>query len=105
MEVSGRVENIAWAVMPDHMHWLFVLHEGSLADVVGRCKSCSARSINALGEHSQPVWQAGYYDHRLRDEEDLASQAVYIYYNPVRRGLVAVPSDYRFAWCRYGDPG
>jgi REP element-mobilizing transposase RayT len=30
-QTQGLCENIAWVVMPDHLHWLVSLHEGTLA--------------------------------------------------------------------------
>jgi REP element-mobilizing transposase RayT len=97
----GTATPLAWAVMPDHLHWMFELHVPSLAKVVGRVKSCSARRINALAGRAGVVWQAGYYDHRLRGDEDLAMQARYILANPLRRGLAAEVGAYPFAWCLY----
>jgi hypothetical protein len=47
------------------------------------------------------VWQPGFYDHRLRDGEDLEHQARYLLFNPVRRGLAARPEDYPFLWCKW----
>ncbi len=98
---KGLADSLAWAVMPDHLHWMFELHGPSLGQVVGRVKSCSARRINALAGSDGGLWQPGYYDHRLRDDEDLAVQAHYILANPVRRGLAAEVGSYPYAWCRY----
>jgi len=41
-----------------------------------------------------PVWQKGYYDHALRDEENLAAVARYIVANPLRAGLARNVADY-----------
>ena len=97
----GLATSLAWVVMPDHLHWMFELQGFSLAQVVGRVKSCSARRINLLRGTDGAIWQAGYYDHRMRDHEDLLAQALYILGNPVRRGLVSQAGAYPYAWCRY----
>jgi putative transposase len=92
--VSGRVESMAWVVMPDHLHWLVTLRQGNLDDLMRRVKSRSAIVINvALGESGR-VWQKGYHDHALRADEDLPSVARYVVANPLRAGLVASVREY-----------
>ena len=100
-EEECRVDNVAWVVMPDHIHWLFRLREGAIAASVQAFKSRTARGINDLRASSGPVWQAGYYDHRIRDEEDLAVQARYLIANPLRGGLVARLADYPYWYCAW----
>ena len=97
----GLASSLAWAVMPDHLHWMFELQQSSLAKVVGRLKSCSARRIHVHKGGQGALGQPGYYEHRLRDDEDLAAQARYILANPVRQGLAAEIGSYSHAWCRY----
>lgn len=48
---------------------------------------------------SGPVWQDESFDHVVRSEESLLSRADYICMNPVRRGLVRKPEDYKWLWC------
>jgi REP element-mobilizing transposase RayT len=103
-ERAGATASLAWVVMPDHLHWLFVLRAGSLPACVQRLKSVSARAIRAADRSAGVLWQAGYYDHRLRDEEDLAVQARYIVDNPVRKGWARHWRDYPQAWCHWDLP-
>ena len=42
------------------------------------------------------LWQKGYYERVLRDEEASAEIIRYILANPVRSGLVAEPAEYPF---------
>jgi len=88
------VHSLAFVVMPDHVHWLFVLGDEPLADVVRRFKSCSARWVNAYLGRDGRFWQAGYYDKALRREDDLRAVARYIVANPLRAGLVDSIGDY-----------
>ncbi|MCY7313680.1 MAG: transposase [Pseudoxanthomonas sp.] len=98
---EGRVDHLAWVIMPDHLHWLFQLEQGSLGQCMQRFKSRTARAVNkAKGMHG-PLWQSGYYEHHLGDIEDLARQARYLVDNPVRKGLVARIEDYPFWWSRW----
>ena len=87
---AGMVHSLAWVVMPDHLHWLVELKQGSLAHV----KSRSSRSVNLLRGNSEPVWQRGYHDRALRRDEDLKAAARYIVMNPLRAGLVQRLGDY-----------
>ena len=42
------------------------------------------------------LWQKGYYERVLRDEDASAEIIRYILANPVRSGLVAEPAEYPF---------
>jgi REP element-mobilizing transposase RayT len=91
---AAPVETLAWVLMPDHLHWLFILGDGELANVVRVSKSRSARAVNLMLQREGPVWQKGYYDHAVRDDEDLRKLARYIVDNPLRSGLVQRIGDY-----------
>ena len=101
IEQEGRVLTHAWVVMPDHVHWLFRLQQGSLGQCLQRFKSRSAHTLNEHMDRSGQFWQSGYYDHRLRNDEDLLRQARYLVENPLRKGLVTRIEDYPAWWCRW----
>lgn len=98
LEHDGVVENFAWVLMPDHIHWLFSLRDGSLAQCLQLLKGRSARAINRKRDRSEPIWQSGYYDHALRDDDAVPKLAEYIVLNPVRAGLVTKVVDYAHWW-------
>lgn len=85
---EGKVETLGYVVMPDHLHWLMVLQEGELSEVVRLLKG---RTAHAIGK---AVWQANYYDHAVREDEDIRKLARYIIANPLRAGLVERIEDY-----------
>lgn len=87
--------SFAWVIMPDHLHWLFQLNEPlSLSELVKTLKARSSLAINAhIGRQGQ-VWQRGFHDHAIRDDEDLQAVARYIIANPLRAGLVKHIGDY-----------
>ncbi|KRG65716.1 hypothetical protein ABB27_15145 [Stenotrophomonas terrae] len=97
-ELAGISQNLAWVVMPDHLHWLLQLQSGSLGACLQRLKSRSARSIGGAGS----IWQTGYHDHAIRQDESLRGVANYLLHNPVRAGLCEQPQDYPYAWSRWG---
>jgi putative transposase len=94
---AHRVESLAFVVMPDHLHWLIVLQsKATLAALMRSVKGRSSRQINQLRGTNLPVWQNGYHDHALREDEELVHVARYIVANPLRAGLVKNIGDYPF---------
>ncbi|PPE75941.1 transposase [Solimonas fluminis] len=94
-EVSGDSRTLAWTWMPDHLHWLVQLGEqAELASLVRRFKSVSALRVNRRCGGNGPLWQPGYYDHLIRDDDNLRDAARYIVANPLRAGLVGRVGDY-----------
>jgi putative transposase len=91
---AGRVESLAWVVMPDHLHWLTILREETLDALMRRVKSRSAIAINNVLGDSRPLWQKAYHDHAVRAEEDLHAMARYVVANPLRAGLADRLGDY-----------
>lgn len=86
---SGWADSICFVVMPDHVHWLFVLGDNkSLQELIRSIKRESTRKIDAL------QWQRGFYDHAVRREEDIKSIARYIVNNPLRADLVGSVREY-----------
>jgi REP element-mobilizing transposase RayT len=85
---TGRVQSLAFVVMPDHLHWLVELHSGDLSGLMRSVKGAVARHFNRQRGGRDPVWQPGYHDHALRSNEDLREVARYVVANPVRAGLV-----------------
>ena len=80
---------LAFVIMPDHVHWLFQLGDKHLLHNV--IKTAKSKATIQIG---QQIWQAGYYDHAIRKDEDIAHVARYIIANPVRAGLVKRVGDY-----------
>ncbi|MCX6134042.1 MAG: hypothetical protein NTU47_09545 [Ignavibacteriales bacterium] len=53
--------------------------------IIGRFKQNTAKQINILrGTPGIPVWQRGYHDHIVRDENSLYRTRQYIIANPRR---------------------
>lgn len=95
--ILGDATLLAWALMPDHVHWLLQLGDNDpLARVVNRLKSASGRCANLVLGRRGALWQVGFHDHALRVEEDLRAVARYMVANPVRAGLVMSAGDYPF---------
>ncbi len=81
---------VAFCIVPDHVHILTVPSRcaGSppLPRFIQQFKSRATHRLWKLGI-TGVVWQASFYDHVLRKDEDLQQVAEYILGNPVRKGL------------------
>jgi putative transposase len=87
---------IAYCFMPDHVH---LLAEGQaegadLQSFVARAKQKSGFDFAAV--EKRRLWQKGYHDRVLRDEEATPDVVRYIIENPVRAGIAQHPSEYEF---------
>ena len=85
----------AAVVMPDHLHLAGQLGESTLANVMHTLKSYSANRLASRGVGA-PIWQRGYHDHALRDDEDYEVRIRYLLDNPKRAGLVQRVEDYPY---------
>jgi len=75
-------------VMPDHIHLLARL--GGKTPLAECMRLLKGRLTPALRRHGLS-WQEGYYEHQIREVEDLLPVFLYIYLNPYRAGLL--PTD------------
>ena len=88
-ELAGRARNLCFCVMPDHVHWLMVLQQGSVGQSVQNIKRLSSY------QHQTTIpWQRGFFDRAIREVEDTRKIARYIVANPLRAGLVKSLGDY-----------
>jgi REP element-mobilizing transposase RayT len=87
-----------YALMPDH--WHAILLPGPADDlprIMNALKVATMRHINARrGEHI-PLWQPRYYDEILRTVKQFQETLRYMHFNPVEKGLVGKPEDWRWS--------
>ena len=85
-----------YVIMPDHVH-LFV--RGGLGFILGRwiglLKQVLAKASN-LSDARKRVWQEGFFDHLLRNDESYAQKWEYVRQNPVRAGLAESAEDWPY---------
>ena len=90
-----RYRLLAWCLMPNHVHIVFeMLGSNSLSDIIGSCKSFTARRANAKLGRSGPFWHPDYFDRYMRDEDHLGRTIDYVEQNPVKAGLVSTAVDW-----------
>jgi len=93
----------AWAVFPNHYH--FIAHSPSQSGtLVTFLRELHSRTAIALNRHDslpgRKIWH-NYWDSRLTHERSYLARLNYVHQNPVKHGLVAVASQYRYcsaAW-------
>jgi len=86
--------------MPEHVHLLVNEPERStLAQAIKSLKQGVARRLALRAEDS--FWQARYYDFNVWSEKKFVEKLRYIHRNPVKRGLVARPADWRWSSFRH----
>ncbi len=97
-------ELYAFTIMPNHVHFLCrpLLNssgeEYSLAIIMNRIKGRTARFINQEMNRSGSLWQKEYYDHYVRNEQELNNIVRYIVLNPMKAGLVDQPRLWKWTW-------
>ncbi len=91
-----------YAIMPDHWHALiWTGYPLTISRVVQDIKWISARSLNAARKGSGAVWQHQFWDRFVRHAKEFNERQVYMHLNPVRKGLVNKPEDWR--WSSYNN--
>jgi putative transposase len=88
---------LAYCFMPDHLHLLVEAHAEN-ADLLKFAHAVKQRTGYAYRQLSTgPLWQQGYFEHVLRDDELTPVVARYILANPVSAGLCSEPRHYPFS--------
>jgi putative transposase len=102
---SAPFHTIAVVVLPEHLHCVWSLPPED-TDFSTRWKKIkrdfTVRWIEAGGEdspvsvprHSRGelgIWQGRFWEHQVRDEDDLEHCCDYIHYNPVKHGHATSP--------------
>jgi len=106
-------ETIAFCLLFEHLHCIWKLPEDD-ADFSKRWASIKGRFSNTYlklsgqRKHASPsrarkgevsIWQRRFWEHQIRDENDLQRHVDYIHYNPVKHGLVRQVDDW--PWSTY----
>ncbi|RMF82454.1 MAG: transposase [Chloroflexi bacterium] len=111
--VRPYVELDAFIIMPNHLHGIIILHDvpkresvgatrrvapttetphkpkgpasGSIGAIIGQFKSAATKRINAHRDTpGAALWQRNYYEHIIRDLDDLNRIRAYIAANPAQ---------------------
>ncbi|MBT8373086.1 MAG: transposase [Deltaproteobacteria bacterium] len=105
----------AFVLLPDHLHCIWTLPRGD-ADFPTRwrlIKSHFSRNCNMVGwvearnptrpnasrlkKKEKPIWQRRFWEHLIRNNNDLKRHIEYIHYNPVKHRMVKAPKDWQYS--------
>ncbi len=96
IESSGGWTMRSAVVMPDHVHLLVEMGPlGSLAESMRLFKGRLSRDLR----RHELRWQEGFYEHRIRESEDLLPVFLYIFLNPYRAGLLTEAETWPGYYC------
>lgn len=111
---SHPFETVAAVVLPEHSHfiWRLPAEDADFTTRIRLLKSGFTRRLGAALKRrgrkgERDIWQRRFWEHVIRDDEDLNAHIAYIHWNPVKHGHVNDPDDWPFstwhAWKRdYG---
>ena len=110
----------AWVLLPDHLHciWTLPKEDGNFSKRWGLIKAGFSRKAKPLlhrkawmtdskdRHRENTIWQRRFWEHQVRDDEDLHRHLDYIHYNPVKHRLVTNPADWPYStFHRYSKQG
>ncbi len=88
--------------MPDHWHALiWPAYPLTLSRTVQDIKWTSASALNRARQTAGFVGQRQFWDRFVRHEREFHQRLDYMHWNPVRKGLVRRPEDWR--WSSYNN--
>ena len=114
---------IAYSVLPDHIHC--IIKPSNIEEYPKIIKSFKysftknfklRRSDLPIRQITEKLWQNRYWEHTIRDEEDLNKHLDYIHYNPMKHKQIT-PKDWKYSsfnkfveqgfydknWCNFDD--
>ena len=103
----------AMVLLPDHFHTIWILppEDSDFPTRMRRIKTEFTNRYLALGgcevqtsesrikKRERGIWQRRYWEHTVRDEDDLKHCTDYIHWNPCKHNLVVFPRDW--LWSSY----
>jgi putative transposase len=120
VRVHYRFVIVGYVVMPEHIHLLISEPEiGSPSTAMQVLKQRSARALlpkrrpkdprqsSLFGSDAAPraFWQARFYDFNIWSKKKRLEKLRYMHRNPVKRGLVASPEQWRWSSYRFYSLG
>lgn len=88
----------AYVLLPNHIHALIKPKEKTehISAIIGITKRefTKAFRFGYPEFQNKQIWQERFWDHIIRNEQDLKKHVDYIHFNPVKHGLVDKPENY-----------
>lgn len=99
-------ETVVVCILPDHLHCVWRLPPDDydypkrwrlLKSHFSKSLPCAADSRCGRRKGECGIWQRRFWEHLIRDAEDLDRHVDYIHWNPVKHGLVEDPGDWPYS--------
>ncbi len=100
-------EILAWFVLPNHLHsiWTLPPDDTDFPTRWSLIKAGFSRGVersesiapSRLRKGERGIWQRRYWEHQIRDDDDLQRHADYIHFNPVKHGFVQRAADWSWS--------
>lgn len=111
----------AIVINPDHVH--MIIKPGCINEypkIIGEIKRHFTKNVahdQINNNNESDIWQRRYWEHTIRDEEDLHRHLDYIHYNPIKHGYTKQAKDWEYSsfekfvkleyyesdWCNFAD--
>jgi putative transposase len=97
------VRTIAISILPDHLHAVWELPPGDddfatrwrlIKGMFSRGLPSATLNTSQRRRGEKGIWQRRYWEHRIRDDDDLRRHVEYTYFNPVKHGLAGSVADW-----------
>lgn len=91
-----------YVLMPDHWHALiWPSYPLTICRVMKDIKEVSSELFNRRRGTAGEFWQHGFFDRFVRNKEEFNRRLEYMHCNPVQKGLVRLPEEWR--WSSYNN--
>ncbi len=101
----------AFCILPDHIHFIWTMNENDFdySMRIGQLKRYFSRmysdhfEVNSnlcdsrIKRGETAIWQRRFWEHTIRDNDDLSRHIEYIHFNPVKHGLVESAKDWPYS--------
>lgn len=107
-KIPFKIESIV--ILPDHIHMIIEPQETKkYPEIIKGIKTYFSRNIDetTLDDYEltqsrnekkeKDIWQRRYWEHTIRDEEDLRKHIDYIHYNPIKHGYVKQAKEWKYS--------
>lgn len=95
-----KFDLIAYSIQPDHIHCIIKPQNiNDYPKIVKSFKYSFTRNFNVglVNPTYKKLWQNRYWEHTIRNEQDLNQHLNYIHYNPVKHNLVNCANEWEYS--------
>jgi len=111
---------LAYCILPNHIHTIWTLPENDqnysirwkgiksqfTKRYLAKIGPGEIRSSSRINRGEAAIWQRRFWEHAIKNSEDLARHIDYIHFNPMKHGLAAEPGEWRWSsFSRFVDEG